>query len=64
MKFYDKYLTPASENIKQAIILLIVFVIGFVVGYFIRDHERNDKQTINNQTKVSSIVMYANEERI
>lgn len=54
MKFYDKYLTPASENIKQAIIIVFVFILGFIVGYFTGNHENAQHKEVNH-VKTSSV---------
>lgn len=57
MKFYDKYLTPASENIKQAIVIILVFIIGFVVGYFIGNYDKDEKgknQIINHVANIQN----------
>ena len=40
MKFYDKYLTPLSAEIQQAVLVIVVFIIGFVVGYFTGNYEK------------------------
>ena len=40
MKFYDKKLTKVSDNIKNIIFMLIVFIIGFLAGYFITHTEK------------------------
>ena len=40
MKFYDKKLTKVSDNIKNIVFMLIVFIIGFLAGYFITNTEK------------------------
>ena len=40
MKFYDKKLTKVSDNIKNIVFMLLVFVIGFLAGYFISNSEK------------------------
>lgn len=58
MKFYDKNLTPASENIKQAILVLIIFIIGFVVGFFIGGYDKQEKNKNQITNHIVSTVNY------
>lgn len=43
IKLYDKELTKTSENIKNIIILFIVFTLGFVAGICGVDLQLKDK---------------------
>lgn len=35
MKYYDKNLSKINTNIKNVLLVLVVFVIGFIVGYVV-----------------------------
>lgn len=45
MKFYDKELFKASNSIKTAIYMIIIFSMGFIVGYFTFSMEKNRNLT-------------------
>ena len=35
MKYYDKNLSKINTNIKNILLVLVVFVIGFIAGYVV-----------------------------
>ena len=55
MKFYDKELFKASNSIKAAIYMIIIFSLGFIVGYFTFSMEKNRNLTnVSQDTIVDS----------
>lgn len=58
MKFYDKYLTPLSAEIQQAVLVIVVFIIGFVVGYFTGNYEKKEDKINNEIREISQIVRF------
>lgn len=53
MKYYDKYLSKINTNIKNILLVLIVFCVGFFAGYIVGGQEAKDDQ----DSKVNSIVI-------
>lgn len=49
MKHYDKKLYKAEQEIKTALIILIVFITAFVLGYFLGSLEIKENQIENNK---------------
>ncbi len=44
-KYYDKRIYQIEKEIKEAFLILIVFILAFTFGFFIREPEVKEMQT-------------------
>lgn len=68
MKFYDKKIYQTEQNIKGAVLLVIIFVISFILGYVVCNWEKQatidkmqtkiDEQYIELDSLKESVYMY------
>ena len=53
MKIYDKEMYKINENLRNVIILIVVFLLGFFIGYITSNNiPQKDKDT-NNQNIIN-----------
>lgn len=45
MKYYDKRIYQIEKEIKEAFLILIIFILAFTFGFFIRESEVKEMQT-------------------
>lgn len=55
MKYYDKNLSKINSNIKNILLVLVVFFIGFFVGYIVGGGETTMHSNQTNTSVVNKV---------
>lgn len=61
IKIYDKDMTEKENNLKESILVLVIFFLGFLVGYFVKNTEDISK---TNQITNQNILIVQQEEGV